>query len=400
MTSATEHVPGGRPRVAVICTVFFPASHADVIVPRLSDGYELHGQHTDSRVDIASIYLEQLGVSQPAPQPDIGVEFIRTRGIPRFSTVAEAIGCGRPGVNVDGVVIIGEHGDYPLNEYGQKLYPRRRLFDAAVSTMISAGRTVPIFNDKGLSWSAEDATYMVDTAHRLGIPLLAGSSVPLAWRVPTASEWPLGAPMDHAVLAGYGPIEVYGFHNLEALQVHVERRRGGETGVAAIEALAGERARQAVADGRVDPALLRRALQTFDLSDADLRRAAGSIRELTLLEYRDGLRAAVVNCADVIRNFAIACSGPADEMACQMWLQGPPHHGHFTFLVRQIEALVLNQAAPYPVQRTQLTTGILDVAMRGWHAGGARYDTPELAISYPPPAHVSDTGVPMPRPTQ
>ena len=50
------------------------------------------------------------------------------------------------GVNVDGVLIIGEHGDYEDNEWGQKLYPRRRLFDSVLSAMIATDTFVPVFN--------------------------------------------------------------------------------------------------------------------------------------------------------------------------------------------------------------------------------------------------------------
>jgi hypothetical protein len=375
-----------RPKVAVITTIYFPASHADVIASRLIQGYEWQGQHVEPRVEVASIYLEQ------TRDDDMGVELIERFGIPRYETVAEAIACGTSGVNVDGVVIIGEHGDFELNEFEQKLYPRRRLFDAAVGAMIGAGRFVPIFNDKHLSWSWTDAHAMYTTAQRLGIPLLAGSTIPLAWRVPTGTDWPLGEPMDEIVVVGYGPTEIYGFHNLEGLQVFAERRRGGETGVVAVRALTGEDAVRAVNDGTVNADLLDRALGAFDLDAADRERAKQSAKDVFLVEYADGLRAAVVNCDDVIHNWGIAARGPAHEMTCQIWLQGHPH-GHFIFMVRQIESMLANGAAPYPIERTLLTTGVLDAAMRSRHDGGERRETPELAIAYQPVDRVPDTGV-------
>ena len=59
---------------------------------------------------------------------------------------------------------------------------------------------------------------------------MAGSSLPVTWRRPEL-ELPLHTPVEDALVAAYGGIEVYGFHALEALQVMVERRNGGETGV-------------------------------------------------------------------------------------------------------------------------------------------------------------------------
>ncbi|BCJ31600.1 hypothetical protein [Actinocatenispora sera] len=386
-----------RPRVAVLATTWFPGSHADVIATRLVEGYRWQGAHRPARVEVASVYLEQLGSrTEVWPLPDVGVEITDRNGVPRFPTVAEALGVGRPGVDVDGVVIIGEHGDYERNEYGQTTYPRRRLFDAAVSTMLGAGRTVPVFNDKGLAWSYPDALSMVDTAERLGIPLLAGSTIPLSWRIPTATQWPLGEPMDAAVVVGWGPLERYGFHNLEALQVHAERRSGGERGVATVRALTGPDARDAIEARIVDAALLDAALGTFELTAEQRARARASVRDVFLVQYRDGLRAAVVLCNDVLRNFGTACRGPGHEMACQIWLPGAPHE-HFTFLVRQIESLVLGGVAPYPVRRTLLTTGMLDAAMHSLH-DGARIDTPDLDRGYTPVATVTDTGVELPRP--
>ena len=203
--------------------------------------------------------------------------------------------------------------------------------------------------------------------------------------------------MTEIVVAGYGPTEIYGFHNLEGLQVHAERRAGGETGVTAVEGLSGAAATEAVNDGRVNSDLLDRALRTFDLSDAERNAARASIKDAFLIEYADGLRAAVVNCDDVIANWGIAAIGPDHEMACQIWLQGYPH-SHFVFLVRQIESMILSGVEPYPVERTRLTTGMLDALMHSRHQGGARRETPELAIAYDAVEQIADTGVYDPLP--
>ncbi|WP_157553227.1 hypothetical protein [Jiangella gansuensis] len=382
-----------RPRVAVIATTYFAGSHADVCVTRLIEGYDYRGQHIPARVEVASLYLEQLGDSQEdQPRPDIGVAIAARNGVPLYPTVAEAIGCGRPGVGVDGVVIIGEHGDYEHNERGQKLYPRRRLFDSAVATMIGAGRTVPIFNDKHLAWSFNDAKAMYDTARRLGIALLAGSTVPLTWRTPRGTVWPAGEPMSAALVVGYGPTERYGFHILEGLQAHTERRRGGESGVAAVTALSGAAAVRATRDGVVPHELLHDALRHADVSDADFGVVADDVQDVFVVEYVDGLFGFGVNFVSSVRTFAAAAHGPRHRMACTMQLQDAPY-GHFVFLVRQIENLVLTGQPTYPVERTLLTTGVLDAAMRSRHDGGTRRVTPELSVVYEPVLDVPDTGI-------
>lgn len=382
-----------RPKVAVITTAYFPNSHADVVATRLIKGYEWKGEHVDSRVEVVSFYLEQVD------DRDIGVAITDEYNIPRYPTVAEAITCGGTGVNVDGVIIIGEHGEFEYNEYEQKLYPRRRLFDAAVSTMIGAGRFVPIFNDKHLAWSFTDAHAMYTTAKRLGIPLLAGSTVPLAWRNPVGSEWPMDAEMTEIVTVGYGPTEIYGYHILEGMQVHAERRQGGESGVVAVRGLTGDAATQAINDGTVNSDLLDKALRTFDISDEKREQAKQSVKDVFLVEYADGLRGAIVNCDEVIRNFGTAAKGPDTEFASQSILLGYPH-AHFIFLTRHAETLVLEGKPAYPVERTYLTTGILDAAMRSRHDDGARRETPELDITYTVPEQIPDTAVydPLPEP--
>lgn len=388
-----------RPKIALIITTYFPASHADVLGTRLIEGYPWKGNHTESRVEVVSMYLEQAGDNQGwEGLPDIGVEIAGRAGIPIFPTVAEAIGLGRGGVAVDGVVIIGEHGNYERNVYGQKLYPRRRLFDAAVSTMISVDTFIPVFNDKHLAWSTADARAMYDTAQRLGIPLTAGSSVPLAWRVPTGAQWPLGAPMTDIVAVGHGGLEDYGFHNLEGMQTHAERRAGGETGVVSVRGMSGDEAAAAIADGSVDVDLFERALSAFDLTDDQGQLARTQPQDVFLITYADGLRAAAVNCTGAVVGFAAAARGPQDELACRMWLQSGPEHGHFIFLARQVESLILNGRSPYPVERTLLTGGILDACLHSRHDGATKRATPELNIAYRPVDEIPDTGIDLPLP--
>ena len=52
---------------------------------------------------------------------------------------------------MDAVLIIGEHGAYPYNEYGQHLYPRYRFFKEVTRVFREDGRAVPVFNDKSVS---------------------------------------------------------------------------------------------------------------------------------------------------------------------------------------------------------------------------------------------------------
>ena len=78
-------------------------------------------------------------------------------------------------------------------------------------------------------------------SHELHFPLMAGSSVPLTWRRPPL-ELELGSPVDRAVMVAYGGKEVYGFHALEGLQCLLERRKGFETGVAAVRCIEGANA--------------------------------------------------------------------------------------------------------------------------------------------------------------
>src|SRR5258707_12982990 len=91
------------------------------------------------------------------------------------------------------------------------------------------GRSVPVFNDKHLSYTFDKAKKMLARGKDLGFPVMAGSSLPVVWRRPEL-ELRLEAGVEEALVATYGPIEIYGFHALEALQTMGERRKGGETG--------------------------------------------------------------------------------------------------------------------------------------------------------------------------
>ena len=53
------------------------------------------------------------------------------------------------------------------------------------------GRAAPVFNDKHLSWKWEWAKEMVDLSRELKFPFLAGSSLPVTWRMPSV-DMPYG----------------------------------------------------------------------------------------------------------------------------------------------------------------------------------------------------------------
>jgi hypothetical protein len=94
----------------------------------------------------------------------------------------------------------------------------------------ASGRWAPVFNDRHLSWNWARAKKMYDTARSVGFAFMAGSSLPVTWRIPSL-EMPLGAQVREALCVCYGGVDSYDFHGLETNQCMVERRRGGERGV-------------------------------------------------------------------------------------------------------------------------------------------------------------------------
>jgi hypothetical protein len=104
---------------------------------------------------------------------------------------------------------------------------------------------------------------MVETAKRLRFPLLAGSSLPVTWRLPDA-DIPLGAQVEEAVMVGVGAPGGMDFDALEALQPMLERRKGGETGVKAVQLLEGDDVWAAANAGRWSKNLLSSSLSRSD----------------------------------------------------------------------------------------------------------------------------------------
>lgn len=362
-------------RVAAIVTEYRPRSHADVIVGKLVDPYLLDGVLTRPRLRVASLFTDQIAAN------DMSRRIAAEHSIPIAETIEQALTLGGSALAVDGVVLVGEHGAYPTNDLGQKLYPRRRLFEAIVETMRTRGRVVPVFSDKHLSYSWENARWMYDTARELGIPFLAGSSLPVTWRQPPYTV-PVESEIEEALGIAHGPLDAYGFHALEMVQCMVERRRGGETGVAAVRCISGTGVREAAHAGVWSDDLSQAAASRLGVSDSSTLLDRATDPAAFVVEYRDGLKTTVLMLDGAVSEFSFAGRIDGSVVSTKFHLESQEPFGHFAFLVRAIEDLVLTGHPPYPVERTLLTTGILALTLESRYRQDIRLPTPELGIRY------------------
>lgn len=371
------------PRVAGINSVYWLKSHAYHIEGRILDGYTREGVHHQPRLKLVRMFNDQY------PPTDIGRETCAKRGVELSSTIAEALG-GAKGLDVDAVLLICEHGNYPQNELGQILYPRYEMFSEITAVFRKAGRSVPVFVDKHLSYDHRKAAKMVAESRELKFPLMAGSSLPVTWRRPEI-EPAVDTPFREGLsIFGFDPdrVEIYLFHALEVLQCMWERRRGGETGVARVRCLKGDEVWKAGDAG----------LWSWKLLDAALARCAsnnvGKVRDnvreplALLIEYRDGTRATVLNLMEQVSELAFAATvdGRQDPLATCFILPPPPGARFFDPLTWHIEQFITTGKPPYPIERTLLTTTLCDLALQSAHAGGKTMETPALDIRYTPPA--------------
>jgi len=371
-----------RKKIAAIITEYRPVSHADVLVGKFLQGFPIDEGLLPPRVEVASMYIDQF------PEQDMGRRMAAEHGVPLYPSIVKALTLGGGELAVDGVLLVGEHGDYAWNEKEQHLFPRRYFMEQIGAVMATSGRGVPVFNDKHLSYSWRDAKWMYDRARDLGAPFMAGSSLPVCWRAPFL-EHALDTPIHEAVAVGFSGLDIYGFHTLEVLQCMVERRAGGETGVAAVTCLEGESVWQLGRSGAWWRELAEAACSTIpDRPDGTMEEHCTN-PALFVLEYRDGLRGAVLMLNGYITSLAYAARGgraggqvEATEFHCHGHGGADSPHAHFSYLGLNIEEMFVTGTPAYPVERTLLTSGVLEAALTSRYEAHRRIQTPWLDTTY------------------
>jgi hypothetical protein len=124
---AQQVVPAPRVKVAAVFTVLRFRSHAFNILENMLGPYLFNGARHVPPVEVVSMYADQF------PADDMAREVSVRLGIPLYRSIDEALCLGGRTLAVDAVLSIGEHGDYPHNELGQHLYPRKKFFDQSLA---------------------------------------------------------------------------------------------------------------------------------------------------------------------------------------------------------------------------------------------------------------------------
>ena len=360
-----------RKKIAAIVTAYYPRSHADVVVTKFLKGFPTDEGLLPPEVDVVSMYLDQVH------ERDIGRDMAREFGVPMYESIPQALTLGGKALAVDGVLIIGEHGDYAWNEKEQHMYPRKYFFEQVCGVFATSGRSVPVFTDKHLSYNWHDAKWMYHRAKELKVPFMAGSSVPLSWRKPWI-EYDLDTQIDDALSMSYGGLDSYGFHALEALQCMVERRTGGETGIRAVQCLEGD----AVWDSDAwDRALFDAAIENIEAKEEGDVKDLCEHPALFAMEYADGLKTSTLMLNGFMKGWGYAARRSGKVEGMRILLPDNPH-GHFSYLSLNIQKMFLTGKPQYPVERTLLITGAMEALLDSRHQGHVRLETPHLDVAY------------------
>jgi hypothetical protein len=393
---AIQPGPVPRKRLAIVTTVWRYHSHAWHMGERFLVGYPLNGRWHRPPFDVVAAYVDQ------KPADDLSRKRSEEFGFPIFPTIADATRRGGKELAVDAVLIISEHGRYPKNEYGQTKYPRYEFFKQVTDVFRKDGRAVPVFNDKHLSWKWEWAREMVELSRELKFPFLAGSSLPVTWRMPSI-ELPYGAEVEEMLCVAIGGVDSYDFHALETIQCMAERRRGGETGVAAVRAMRGAAVWKAMesdgwADGGWDPRLFEACLarsQTLTQPEtfSDRYPTGEQIRKWVRdpvayrIEYADGTRATMLLMNGLVGDFTFAArlKGEPEPLSTLFYLPPNPNVVYSAALMSKAEEMFQTGKPPCPIERTLLTTGLVEACVRSLGTGQERIETPHLAIPYQAP---------------
>jgi hypothetical protein len=189
---------------------------------------------------------------------------------------------------------------------------------------------------------------------------------------------------------------------LETLQCMMERRRGGETGVSAVQALRGPAVWRALEardwdSGGWDPRLLEACLsrsQTLAQPPTFSHRypTREQIREWVKdpiayrLEYSDGAKATMLLMNGLVTDFTFAArlQGNTEPLSTLFYLPPNPNVVYSAALMGHAERMFLTGKEPYPVERTLLTSGLVEMGLHSLAADQKRLETPHLNVRYQP----------------
>ncbi len=381
-----------RKRLAIITTEWRYHSHAWHMGERFLVGYPIKGRWHRPPFDVVSAYVDQ------QPKNDLSKRRAKEFGFHIYPSIPEALRCGGDQLSVDAVLVIGEHGKYPRNEFEQTLYPRYEFFKEVVKVYREDGKTAPMFNDKHLSWKWSWAKEMVDTAHELNFPYVAGSSLPVTWRMP-AIDMPYDANVEEVMCVAIGGIDSYDFHALEVIQCMAERRAGGESGVTWVEALRGDAVWRAMKSGSWQlggwsPELFESCLcrsQTLVQPESFSHRypTTDQMRKwvndpiVYRFQYNDGLKGTMLLMNGLVSDFTFAArlNDQEEPLSTLFYLPPNPNVTYSAALMSKAEETFVTGKAPYPVERTLLTSGLVEAGVQSL-AKGKRIPTPYMKVRY------------------
>ena len=371
-----------RPRIACLISYWgLPTSHADWIVNKLIDGYWWHGAHTPSQVDVVGVYIHQFDTSL------LGQKVCRAKNIPIFKTVGEAVTLGGKELAVDGVVIVCEHGNYPLDLKGHWLLPRWWIYQQVIKVFEQSKRSVPIFNDKHLSNNWDDAKWMFDKSRELSFPLSGGSSIPLYFRKPEI-DIAIDTPIKNSILVGNSADEGAIFHCIDVLQSFHDRRKGGETGVKSVQSIRGPETWKWVEQNPWAGNLLEAVRKNRDLKQGYLQEGKRPV--ICVVEYNDGTKGAVIASETGSWSYAGEIEGQKEPTIISMVdFPGPIGQYHATnAFAHWIVEMMLTGKEPFNAERLLLSTGITNHYMdSNWQNGrysavGRVIETPYMDMKY------------------
>jgi hypothetical protein len=262
-------------------------------------------------VEVVSVFIHQLEES------GLGQKVCQAKNIPIFKTVGEAVTLGGKDLAVDGVVIVAEHGEYATDLKGHWLLPRWWIFQQVIQVFEKSKRSVPVFNDKHLSYNWDEAKWMFNKSRELNFPLTGGSSIPAYYRKPEV-EIDIDTPIKNSIVIGGAGDEGGIFHAIDVLQGFVERRKGGETGVKSIQSIRGTEAWKWVERNPWAGKLLDAVAIQFDFKPGYFQETPQT--NICVINYNDGTKAAVIGGRSVGWTYAGEIQGK-NEMLCIFILQ-------------------------------------------------------------------------------